>query len=79
MPSDHGDQIGDGDMRLMQLIGTCSKCGGPVTVSDAWYGTPSCDRCHAVVKNPYGPVIETIDAKDNVNPHPGQFEWKDMK
>lgn len=43
--------------------GECSKCGGRVTIPAAWYGinppTPSCERCGATAKNPYGKVIET--------------------
>lgn len=45
----------------MSTIGTCSKCGGPVTVPDMWGGphpaVPKCEGCGARAKNSYGPVI----------------------
>jgi len=50
---------------MKHIIGTCSLCGGPVT-SEAvvWHGTTpcvnrgACEKCGAVQKHPYGPVIE---------------------
>lgn len=42
-------------------IGTCSLCGGAVTVPSLWGGiippTPTCSRCGAVPREPHGPVI----------------------
>lgn len=44
-----------------QVIGTCSLCGGPVTVPTFWWGTvpptPTCERCSATQRQSYGPVI----------------------
>jgi len=44
-----------------RTIGTCSICGGPVTVPFAWYSVvppvPSCKRCGAIMKQPEMPVI----------------------
>lgn len=44
-----------------RTIGTCSLCGGAVTVPDPWMGvtppTPQCSRCHAVPVESHGPVI----------------------
>lgn len=45
-----------------RTLGTCSHCGGPVTVPYVWGGTippvPTCQICGAMKKNPYGPVID---------------------
>ncbi len=45
-----------------QVLGTCSLCSGPVTVPQTWMGLypppPTCQRCGAVKKESYGPVIE---------------------
>lgn len=42
-----------------RTIGTCSLCGGPVTVPSVWMGvvppTPTCSSCGATA---HGPVIE---------------------
>lgn len=47
----------------MTIIGTCSICGGPVTVPDLWGGVvppiPTCSQCGAV-KAGHGPVIEMV-------------------
>ena len=47
----------------MATIGTCSHCGGPVQVPELWGGrippTPTCIRCGAEAKAPYGQVIQT--------------------
>lgn len=44
-------------------IGSCSCCGGPVTVPSLWMGVvppvPTCCRCGATPKSVPGPVIET--------------------
>lgn len=43
------------------VIGTCSLCGGPVTVPQVWHGvippTPTCADCGAVKADMHGPVI----------------------
>lgn len=44
-----------------RTIGTCSICGGAVTVPQYWLGihppTPSCSTCGAMPVLPHGPVI----------------------
>ncbi len=46
-----------------RILGTCSRCGGPVTVPAVWNGTipptPTCGRCGAVAVSGHGPRIET--------------------
>lgn len=46
----------------MSIIGTCSKCGGPVGIPDHWDGllpaVPTCQYCGAIKANQFGPVIE---------------------
>ncbi len=46
------------------VIGTCSFCGGAVTVPTVWAGvippTPTCASCGAIKKQSYGPVIEIV-------------------
>ena len=45
----------------MNVIGTCSECGGPVVIPETWSGLlppkPSCLCCHAQLNN-YGPEIK---------------------
>ena len=47
---------------MHRVIGTCSECGGPVTVPQIWMGvhppTPQCLSCHAIPENPFGPEIK---------------------
>ena len=49
------------------VIGTCSLCGGPVTVPSPWLGilppTPTCKQCGAV-KSDHGPTIEMRPSKE---------------
>lgn len=44
-----------------EVLGTCSLCGGRVTLPDAWMSVnppvPTCESCHATQKS-HGPVIE---------------------
>lgn len=44
------------------VIGTCSKCRGPVVMPSVWFGiyspVPTCRQCGARKEQPYGPVIE---------------------
>jgi hypothetical protein len=46
----------------IQILGTCSICGGAVTVPMHWGGTmpptPTCASCGARKKQPHGRVIE---------------------
>jgi len=43
------------------IIGTCSLCGGPVSVPTVWFGvnspTPRCQQCGAIRSGGYGPTI----------------------
>ena len=45
-----------------KTLGTCSLCGGRVTVPDAWWcldpPVPTCQQCRARQKPSHGPVIE---------------------
>ncbi len=45
----------------MNVIGTCSHCGGPVGTPKIWHGvvppTPQCSRCYAIPVEAHGPVI----------------------
>ena len=45
-----------------RTVGTCSNCGGRVTLPDAWYSVippvPTCQSCGAVKTQPHGPVVE---------------------
>lgn len=47
---------------MAKVLGTCSLCGGLVTVPEAWWGiyppTPTCAACGATMKHPHGLVIE---------------------
>lgn len=47
---------------MTQTIGTCSNCGGRVSIPRAWLGinppVPQCERCHATAKQPHGPVVD---------------------
>lgn len=51
-----------------RVLGTCSLCGGPVTVPPAWYGmlppVPTCADCGARPKQPHGPVIKMEPRRD---------------
>lgn len=45
----------------MQVLGTCSICGGRVTLPTVWWGvippTPTCESCGATARQ-HGPVID---------------------
>lgn len=45
---------------MTKVIGTCSNCGGRVTVPEIWHGinppVPQCESCLATAKAP-GPTI----------------------
>lgn len=49
------------DFMSVQILGTCSICGGRVVVPTIWWGVvppePTCERCNAKAKD-HGPVIE---------------------
>lgn len=44
------------------IKGTCSICGGPVTIPIIWNGvqppTPCCQSCGAIPETPFGPKIK---------------------
>lgn len=46
----------------MQVIGSCGRCGGPVTMPMYWGGTVppvgTCQRCGATAKQSGSPVID---------------------
>lgn len=46
---------------MQRVIGTCSLCGGRVTLPEFWWGTtppvPTCECCGGV-KADHGPVID---------------------
>lgn len=50
-------------------IGTCSLCGGAVTVPDIWLGinppTPTCSSCGAVPIEAHGPVLPMQPRRSN--------------
>ena len=40
------------------VIGTCSECGGPVVLPSMMvHPVPTCQKCGATKREPYGPVI----------------------
>lgn len=57
------------------VLGTCSICGGAVTIPKLWYGTippvPICSKCGATKKTEtYGPVIPMVPNSSNFIPTP---------
>ncbi len=46
----------------VRVIGTCSLCGGAVTVPTVFHSTipptPTCSGCGATPKSGHGPVVE---------------------
>lgn len=46
---------------MKKTVGTCSSCGGRVTVPVAWMSVkpprPSCESCGAYAKQDHGPVV----------------------
>lgn len=70
-----------------RILGTCSICGGPVTVPAYWLGinfpTPSCQRCGAVPTAAFGPVIpmkarQITEAKDVVGVSNSWKKYRDF-
>lgn len=47
---------------MKRTVGTCSRCGGRVSVPVIWLSTvppvPTCERCRGTARNAYGPVVE---------------------
>lgn len=58
-----------------RTIGTCGRCGGPVTVPIIWYAvvppTPTCQTCGAVPRAAYGPVVDMGSPARPVPPRDG--------
>lgn len=52
------------------IVGTCSICGGAVTVPTVWSSVvppvPSCTACGAVKKQSYGPVVDMVPRAGNI-------------
>lgn len=50
-----------------RVVGTCSICGGQVTVPQVWMGTvppvPTCNKCYATAAPPELPVLPMIPHK----------------
>jgi hypothetical protein len=61
----------------MRTVGTCSQCGGPVTVPSVWGGLeppiPTCRRCGAQASTAYGPIIHTERPKQQPNTWSGPY------
>jgi len=70
-----------------RTMGTCSQCGGRVTVPEAWYGTrppiPACENCGARMEKPWGPIITTTPRVIPTRPEEGSFamgvDWMDWR
>lgn len=65
-----------------KTIGTCSLCGGAVTVPDPWMGvtppTPTCSKCNAVPAHAHGPTIPMVRPTRRRIGTLGDFEvWED--
>lgn len=58
-----------------KTIGTCSICGGPVTLPSVWLGiippTPTCASCGAIPAEPHGPLIPMRPRRHD--------SWKDFR
>jgi hypothetical protein len=56
-------------MNSYTTIGTCSLCGGRVSVPSIWMGiippTPTCESCGATMRE-HGPVVEMTPARRTV-------------
>lgn len=66
-----------------QVIGTCSECGGAVTVPALWLGiyppVPTCRKCGAVAKQSYGPVILMRPPQRTIRPAGRTWpRWEDL-
>lgn len=54
----------------MNLIGTCSECGGPVVLpSHSVRPVPTCERCGATALRPYGAVIPMSPRERDISPY----------
>ena len=61
-----------------RTIGTCSICGGAVTLPTFWWGvvppTPECSKCGAHPKRAYGPTIEMEPAQQPMVTYSGNLD-----
>lgn len=61
----------------MAVIGTCSNCGGAVTVPEFWGGEappmPTCSRCGARARNAYGRTID-MEKPTDFRDFPGESQ-----
>lgn len=52
---------------MNRAIGTCSNCGGRVSVPKAWMSVtpaiPRCESCGACMAQPHGPVVPMAPTK----------------
>jgi hypothetical protein len=66
-PFDHAYGMGPYIVPGQSIVGTCSCCGGPVTVPTVWGAVippiPTCSKCGATKKANHGPVIDMEPAK----------------
>ena len=57
-------------MENKQIIGTCSICGGDVTMPIIWYSIypprPTCNKCGAVAADERKPIIPMIEREEKV-------------
>lgn len=46
------------------IIGTCSRCGGPVSMPGFMVNpVPYCKRCGAIARQPHGPIIPMVSSE----------------
>jgi len=54
-------------MTSSTTIGTCSICGGRVSVPTIWHGiippVPQCESCGATQRSPHGPIIDMVSVR----------------
>lgn len=74
----------EGNMNIdncnVRVIGTCSICGGRVTVPSVYHSvvppTPTCEKCGAVPRQSYGPVIPMVPSRPyDTQPFTKPYEW----
>lgn len=65
----------------MNVIGTCSLCGGAVCTPELWGGIvppqPTCNRCGAVAAN-HGPIIPMRRVDKPHGPYVGSGKGPDV-
>jgi hypothetical protein len=54
---------------MRTTIGTCSNCGGPITIPTVWHGTVPpikiCENCGAIALEDHGPVMPVKTTTSN--------------